>query len=112
MRAFDALTKFTPNSSESGLVDRIFEIGDPLGNSYISISTAQQIFYGSELSVDILQSIWDIANVEENENIERHCVGVAVRLVGYAQKGEPITEEMVKKGESLGFVCFTLLRFF
>ena len=97
-RALDALIEFYPNSHESSLVDRIFEVGDPLGNGYISVHTAQNILQGSKLAPDVLDSVWLIANVEENEKLERQCVGAAVRLIGHAQKGAAITEELVKQG--------------
>ena len=46
-----------------------------------------------------LEKVWAIANVEDTESVQRHCVGVALRLVGHAQGGREVREEMVNEGE-------------
>ncbi len=82
-------------------MDQIFAIGDRSGSGSVSADAAYKIFTGSQLPPDILTSIWEIANVEENSTFGKHCVGVALRLVGHAQIGQTIKEELVNQGESV-----------
>ena len=74
--------------------------GDPFDNGYITVRAAERILSGSNLPADVLNSIWDIANVEESETFARHCVGAAVRLIGYAQNGMAISEELLMRRKS------------
>jgi epidermal growth factor receptor substrate 15 len=98
LRALDALILFQPTPAETSLVDRVLEIGDLHGRGSISIHAAHKILSGSGLPPETLDAIYDIANVEENEMFSRYCIGVAVRLIGHAQKGTPISEALVTKG--------------
>ena len=105
LRAFDAITRFEPTSHESSLVDRILEIGDPHGRGSISTHAAHKILGGSRLPPQTLAAIYDIANVEESEMFSKHCVGVAVRLIGHAQYGTPISEDLVTRGMAFLFLA-------
>lgn len=81
-------------------MDKIFVVGDPAGAGTIDSHAARKLFTGAALPTEILDSIWDIANVEENTVFGRHCVGVALRLVGHAQKGRSVTPDLVNEGSS------------
>ena len=80
------------------MVERIFEIGAARGEDNISAPAFHKIMGGSRLPPQTLTSIYDIANVEENEMYSRHCVGVTIRLVGHAQAGIPVVADLVTKG--------------
>ena len=60
---------------------------------------ARKLFTGARLTPGTLEKVWAIANVEDTESVQRHCVGVALRLVGHAQGGREVEEEMVNEGE-------------
>ncbi|KAI0340677.1 EF-hand [Trametopsis cervina] len=104
LRALDAITAYKPTPSESHLVDRILKIGDRDGRGSVGLPTLHKILSGSNLTPETMQAIFDIANVEENESLSRHCIGVAVRLIGHAQKGVTITEELVGKTAHLATI--------
>ena len=79
-------------------MDQIFSVGDPSGGGAISAHAAQKLFTGSHLRPEVLKSIWDIANVEDHHTFNKHTVGSALRLVGHAQQGKAVTEELVNEG--------------
>ncbi|KAI0698496.1 hypothetical protein BC835DRAFT_1413085 [Cytidiella melzeri] len=104
LRALDAITSFEPTPPEASLVDLIFEIGDPHGRGGITTEALHKILGGSRLPPQTLNAIFDIANVEENEMFSKHCVGVAVRLIGHAQIGVPIVEDLVIRAGPLATI--------
>lgn len=69
----------------------------------ISSQAAVKIFSGAKVAPTTLADIWRIANVEESEMLSRQVVGVAVRLIGHAQKegrqGKKIDESWVQLRE-------------
>lgn len=95
LRALTAITSFKPTSTETAMVDQIFDMADTRRIGSISSHAAVKIFSGSRLSPSTLADIWRIANVEESEMLSRQVVGVAVRLIGHAQKQK-------KKGKGKG----------
>ncbi|TCD68237.1 hypothetical protein EIP91_011306 [Steccherinum ochraceum] len=88
LRALTAITSFKPTRAESAMVDQIFDMADTRGIGSISSQAAVKIFSGANVSPGTLADIWRIANVEEGETLSREVVGVAVRLIGHAQKGK------------------------
>ena len=88
-----------PTPSETALVEQIFAVGDPSRSGALSVHAARKLFTGARLTPGTLERVWAIANVEDTESVQRHCVGVALRLVGHAQGGSEVREEMVNEGE-------------
>lgn len=83
------------------MIERIFEIGASRGGDSISVHALHKIMSGSRLPPQILATIFDISNVEENEMLSKHIVGVTLRLIGHAQAGIPIVVDLVTKGAYL-----------
>ncbi|KAF7800253.1 hypothetical protein EIP86_011500 [Pleurotus ostreatoroseus] len=95
LRALDAITAFQPTPAESALVDQLFAAGDPANDGTLSAHAAHALLAGAHLPPDVRARVWEIANVEESARCGRHCVGVALRLVGHAQQGRTVEEGLV-----------------
>ncbi|KAI0085435.1 hypothetical protein BDY19DRAFT_447463 [Irpex rosettiformis] len=101
LQALDAITRFESTPYEMSLVERIFEIGAVRGGDSISTPAFYKIMSGSRLPPQTLAAIYDIANVEENKMLSRHCVGVTIRLIGHVQAGTPVAVDLVMKAGPL-----------
>lgn len=104
LRALEAITSFAPTPAESVLVDRIFSLADPQNSGSIRPDAAHHIFMGTNLPHGTLQTIWDIANVEENPMYGKYCVGIAVRLVGHVQNGAELDEELITRAGPVALI--------
>ena len=82
---FTAITEFNPTPAESELVNQIFDIADTMRMGSISTVSASKIFSGAGIYPSVMNDIWQIANVEENDTLSRQVVAIAVRLAGHAQ---------------------------
>ena len=92
-------TSFSPTHAEVALVNQIFTKHDPQKFGVITGDAAVSIFGGTNLSATTLSQIWGIADADGQGFLNRKGVSVAMRLVGWAQKGEAISAELVNKRE-------------
>ena len=93
-------TVFSPTLGEVTLVNQIYAKHDPHKSGVITGEVAvDMIFSGANLSATASSQIWDIADADNQGFLTRKGVSVAVRLVGWAQKGEVISAELVNKRE-------------
>jgi epidermal growth factor receptor substrate 15 len=92
-------TVFSPTHGEVALVNQIFAKHDPQKYGIITGDVAVNIFGGANLSATALSQIWGIADADNQGFLTRKSVSVAVRLLGWAQKGEAISAELVNKRE-------------
>jgi epidermal growth factor receptor substrate 15 len=90
---------FSPTHGEVALVNQIFAKHDPQKFGIITGEVAVKIFGGANLSATALSQIWGIADADNQGFLTRKGVSVAVRLLGWAQKGEAISAELVNKRE-------------
>jgi epidermal growth factor receptor substrate 15 len=90
---------FSPTHGEVALVNQIFAKHDPQKFGIITGDLAVNIFGGANLKATTLSQIWGIADADNQGFLTRKGVSVAVRLVGWAQKGEAISAELVNKRE-------------
>ncbi|KAI0371765.1 EF-hand [Pilatotrama ljubarskyi] len=98
IQALTAIVEYSPTPEEASLVDWVMSIGDPERTGKINPQTATRIFSASNLSPDALARIWEIASVDSKDGLlDKQGVGVALRLIGHAQKGEVVTEALVKR---------------
>ncbi|KAH9951502.1 hypothetical protein B0H21DRAFT_286407 [Amylocystis lapponica] len=88
---------FAATHNESALVSRIFLVGDPGHSGLVSASAAVKILAGSGLPTSTLAKVWDIADENKNGGLDRRGVGIAVRLIGYAQEGTPVNKALCCK---------------
>jgi epidermal growth factor receptor substrate 15 len=92
-------TSFSPTHGEVALVNQIFTKHDPQKFGVITGDVAVNIFGGANLSATTLGQIWGMADEDNKGFLNRKGASVAVRLIGWAQKGELITAELVNKRE-------------
>ncbi|KAI9509957.1 hypothetical protein F5148DRAFT_1183471 [Russula earlei] len=90
-------TGFSPTQGEVALVNQIFNKHDPQKFGVITGELAVNIFGGANLSATVLGQIWGIADADQQGFLTRKGVSVAVRLIGWAQKGEAISPDLVNK---------------
>ena len=91
------MVKFTPSAAEVALVNQIFSQVDSQKLGVITGDAAVKVFGGAKLSPTVLAEIWNIADDENNGVLTRKGVAVAVRLLGHAQRGELISEDLVNQ---------------
>ncbi|KAI0822614.1 hypothetical protein BC628DRAFT_1326744 [Trametes gibbosa] len=98
IQALTAVAEFNATPEEDSLVNWVMSIGDPDTTGKINPQTATRIFSASNLAPDALARIWEIASVDSKDGLlDRQGVGVALRLIGHAQKGETVTEALVNR---------------
>jgi epidermal growth factor receptor substrate 15 len=90
---------FAPSSAELNIVSRIFAQEDPDKHGILPGDAAARLFSGARLPVSAMGEIWNIADEENNGWLDEMGVAVAIRLMGWAQKGERISESLLKKCE-------------
>lgn len=92
-------SSFSPSPAELSLVNAIFAQADPQKLGVITGDVAVRIFGGAKLSPTVLGEIWSIADEDNKGWLPKKGVAVAVRLMGWAQKGEKVTPALVNKRE-------------
>ncbi|KAJ3481622.1 hypothetical protein NLI96_g7540 [Meripilus lineatus] len=98
------MVKFTPSAAEVALVNQIFSQVDSQKLGVITGDAAVKVFGGAKLSPTVLAEIWNIADDENNGVLTRKGVAVAVRLLGHAQRGELISEDLVNQPGSVPII--------
>jgi epidermal growth factor receptor substrate 15 len=90
---------FSPTTAELALVSIIFNQADPQKRGILTGDVAVKVFAGAKLEPKVLGDIWSIADEDNNGWLPRKGVAIAIRLMGWAQKGEKITKALVNKRE-------------
>lgn len=90
---------FAPTTQEVALVNQIFAKHDPQNFGVITGDLAVNIFGGANLEVTTLGEIWDIADADKQGFLTRDGACVALRLIGWAQKGVAISALLVYERE-------------
>jgi epidermal growth factor receptor substrate 15 len=88
---------FTPSPAEQALVHQIFAHADPQKLGALTGEVAVRVFGGAELAPTVLGEIWQIADEANNGWLSHKGVAIAVRLMGYAQKGEVVSTALLAK---------------
>ncbi|KAG6820783.1 hypothetical protein H0H93_011548 [Arthromyces matolae] len=91
------MSKFSPTPAELALVTQIFKAVDSQKLGILTGDVAVNVFSGAKLSPVVLGEIWNIADEDNNGWLPRKGVAIALRLIGWAQKGESITPELLLK---------------
>jgi epidermal growth factor receptor substrate 15 len=92
-------TSFSPTPAEAALVNQIFNKHDPQKFGVITGEVAVNVFRGANLSAITLGQIWGIADADGQGFLTRKGVSAAVRLIGWAQKGDTVSGDLVNKRE-------------
>lgn len=88
---------FAPTPPEQQLVTALFNIGDPQKLGIINGDSAVKLLSGAKVSPDVLGEIWAIADSDNNGFLTKKGAAVLVRLLGWAQKGEAVSEDLLNK---------------
>ncbi|KII88893.1 hypothetical protein PLICRDRAFT_40530 [Plicaturopsis crispa FD-325 SS-3] len=86
---------FNPSPAELALVSQIFAQADPQKLGIITGDVAVRIFGGAKLSPTVLGEIWNLADEDNKGWLAKRGVAIAVRLMGWAQKGEKVTDALL-----------------
>ncbi|KAF9264956.1 EF-hand [Marasmius fiardii PR-910] len=90
-------TSFSPTPAEATLVGQIFAQADTSKLGILKGDDAVHIFGGAKVPPTVLGEIWNIADEDQNGWLSRKGAAVALRLIGWAQKGEKVSKELVNK---------------
>ena len=90
-------TTFTPSPAELSLVSQLFAQHDPQKLGILTGDVAVRAFGGAKLPPTVLGEIWNIADEDNNGWLPKKGVALAVRLIGWAQKGESPKEALLDK---------------
>lgn len=93
------MSGFNPSPAELALVSQIFLKADPQKIGILTGDAALKVFGGANLQPTILGEIWNIADEDNNGWLPKKGVAIAVRLMGWAQKGEKVTQALVNRRE-------------
>ena len=88
---------FSPTPPELAVVSQIFSQADPQKTGVLTGDVAVRVFSGAKLPPTTLGTIWNISDEDDKGWLPKRGVAIAVRLIGWAQKGEKITKDLVKK---------------
>ncbi|KAG9019677.1 hypothetical protein FRB90_011486 [Tulasnella sp. 427] len=88
---------FAPTPPEQQLVTALFNVGDPQKVGIISGESAVKLLSGAKVSPQVLGEIWAIADSDNNGFLTKKGVAVLIRLLGWAQKGETVNEDLLNK---------------
>jgi len=86
-----------PSPAERLLVRQILAKADPERRGAFTREVALKAFEDTELPDAVLHEIWSIADDDNNGWLSERGVAIAVRLLGWAQKGETVTEAMTHR---------------
>ena len=63
-----------------------------------------EAFGNTGLPAHALEDVWEIAGKDDNGFLTRKGVSIALRLIGHAQRGEPVSEALLSRREYARFV--------
>ncbi|KZT44182.1 hypothetical protein SISSUDRAFT_340601 [Sistotremastrum suecicum HHB10207 ss-3] len=95
---------FSPSPQELALVSQLFAHADPQKLGILTGDAAVKAFQGANLSPVILGEVWALADSENNGFLTRKTAAIAVRLIGWAQKGETVSEALINKPGPLAHI--------
>lgn len=90
-------SNFTPTPTELALVNQIFAQADTQKIGILTGDVAVRVFGGAKLAPKVLGEVWSIADEDNNGFLTRKGVAIAVRLMGWAQKGEKVSHALLSK---------------
>ncbi|KAF8964114.1 hypothetical protein BDZ97DRAFT_2058743 [Flammula alnicola] len=90
-------TNFSPTPAELTVVATIFAQADPQKLGVLTGDVAVRVFGGAKLPPTTLGEIWNISDEDNKGWLPKKGVAIAVRLIGWAQKGEKITQALANK---------------
>lgn len=103
-------TNFSPTPAELSIVNQIFAQADPQKLGVLTGEVAVKVFGGAKLPPTVLGEIWNISDEDNKGWLPKKGVAIAVRLIGWAQKGEKITQALTNKRKAYASLLQSRLR--
>jgi epidermal growth factor receptor substrate 15 len=91
------VAKLSLTAADSALVDQIFKRNDPQNFGVITGDVAVSVFSGSNLPSTTLGEIWALSDSDNKGFLDKNGVGAAVRLIGHAQAGKTVSENLLSQ---------------
>ena len=82
---------------ERRLFGQLFAQADSGKIGVVTGEDAVKFFEKTRLSSDVLGEIWQIADTENRGLLTPAGFGIVLRLIGYAQAGTPVSQELAVK---------------
>ncbi|KAJ7162550.1 hypothetical protein C8R43DRAFT_947075 [Mycena crocata] len=96
--------RFSASEEESALVAELFARGEPHKLGVLTGEVALDLFSRTNLSVQVLSDIWNIADKDGHGWLSPKQTAAAVRLIGWAQVGVKATPELLEKAGPLAHI--------
>ncbi|KIL69557.1 hypothetical protein M378DRAFT_183991 [Amanita muscaria Koide BX008] len=90
-------SSFAPTSPETALVNQIFNQFDPQKLGVLTGDVAVKAFAAAKLPPTVLREIWDLADEDNKGWLSRRGASIAVRLIGWAQKGQKVSSDLLAR---------------
>jgi epidermal growth factor receptor substrate 15 len=90
---------FVSSIEEDALTNQIFDKCGARKVGIINGSILVGVFSGTGLSPLVLGEVWAIVDKDNNGFLTRKGVSAALRLMGHAQSGQPVSEALLSKRE-------------
>lgn len=100
-------SKFTPTAGELSLASAIFAQFDQQKLGALTGEVAVRAFSGAHLGPAVLGEVWSIADDGNNGWLSQKGVAMALRLMGWAQKGEKVSKDLLDRRGSSSFHFMT-----
>ena len=102
-------TTFVASEGELELVHRIYERAGCSRPGFISGDALVDIFTASvDLTPHVLSQIWNIADEDKTGNLSERGLAIALRLIGWAQRGESVDVALVNMRTRFTFDSFVV----
>jgi epidermal growth factor receptor substrate 15 len=90
---------FEASAQEQQVIKAVFSKADTQDLGVITGDEAVKVFAGSALPPTTLGEIWQLSDTENNGFLTETGLGIALRLIGWAQAGETPKKELIARGE-------------
>lgn len=92
-----ATSSFQLTPAERPTYAHLFALADPQSTGMVNGSASVSFFALSGLPTTVLGSIWSIADSDNNGFLGPAQFSAALRLIGHAQNGKVVTEDLVRE---------------
>lgn len=91
---------FEATAQEQQFIKTVFTKADTQDLGVVTGEEAVKIFAGSGLAPATLGEIWQLADTENNGFLTEIGLGIALRLIGWAQAGESPKKDLITRSKS------------
>ncbi|ELU40092.1 EF hand domain-containing protein [Rhizoctonia solani AG-1 IA] len=90
---------FEATAQEQQVIKAVFARADTQDLGVVTGDEAVKVFAGSALPPATLGEIWQLSDTENNGFLTETGLGIALRLIGWAQAGEAPKKDLIGRGE-------------